>query len=517
MDPQAAIFDKFSLHARQSIKNAFSFAAQAGHRHVSPGHLMLGVVLQKGSVGHEIISKAKVENLKLKHFLCKKYKRTPKIQELIIDKQAQSTLAKAVTHASINNHLYVGTEHILSGIFDIEDEILSEFLTLYGIDIKNIKLHIETALNGVSKFKDLTSNIEHSPTYQTTDDGMGKSQNTQELALENFSIHLTDPTIQKTIDPVIGRDKEIERLIQIISRRQKNNPILLGEPGVGKTAIAEGLAKKITQGQVPSYLLNKKIYSLDLTALLAGTNFRGEFEQRLKHIIDEVKQDKNIILFIDEIHTVVGAGAAAGAMDAANILKPALARGDIRCIGATTLEDYKKNIEPDTALERRFQSILVEQPTVTQTIKILNGIKTQYEEFHNIKIHPQAITAAAELSERYIPERFLPDKAIDIIDEASARAKIIYARTQKKSPITKLEKKHSTITQKKIDKIINNHLIQAAIYKKTAKVEKKKQQQMRMQKTHKNLQMQRIQNRKAEKAPANAGKSSRKMYKKRQQ
>ncbi len=302
----------------------------------------------------------------------------------------------------------------------------ADFFKKYNIDVAEIKRQIDTILNSTSKFPDLNDAINYFTDQPRSDGYYPASQpaTAPTLALEIFATNLTDPKIQTNIDPVIGRTEEIDRVIQILSRRNKNNPLLLGDPGVGKTAIIEGLAKKIVEGKVPEILTGKKIYALDLSLVVAGTSFRGEFENRLKQIINEVKTNPDIILFIDEIHNIIGVGSATGSMDAANILKPALARGEIKCIGATTLEDYKKQLESDPALERRFQPVHINQPNVTKTIEILQGIKNNYEIFHQVNISQEALRAAAELSDRYISDRFLPDKAIDLIDEAASEQKI---------------------------------------------------------------------------------------------
>ncbi|MFA6411007.1 MAG: ATP-dependent Clp protease ATP-binding subunit, partial [Candidatus Buchananbacteria bacterium] len=352
--------------------------------------------------------------------------------------------------ASQNQHKYIGTEHLLASILNLENKQIFNFFEKKGVTIDKMKKQLATVLSSTTKFPDLASGGAYFGSESNKYESAFEQVNTkQQSILDIFAIDLTNPLIQKKIDPVIGRQEEIDRLIQILCRRTKNNPLLLGDPGVGKTAIVEGLAKKIVLGDVPEVLRNKKIYTLDLSLVVAGTSFRGEFENRLKQIIAEVKKNPDLILFIDEIHNLMGVGSATGSMDAANILKPALARGEIRCIGATTIADYKKFIESDVALDRRFQPIMVEQPSVQKTIEILAGIKENYEHFHLIKITNEAIVAAAQLSERYIADRFLPDKAIDLIDEAASAKKIKLPIDQATNELIKLENQLAEIEDKK--------------------------------------------------------------------
>src|SRR5438445_1305292 len=305
-------------------------------------------------------------------------------------------------------HNYVGTEHLLLGLLREGEGIAAHVLEDLGATLDKVLAEIERLL------RDSTlENIEPPP-----------KKPSKTPLLDQFGRDLTELARSNKLDPVIGRETEIERVIQILSRRTKNNPALIGEPGVGKTAIAEGLAQQITLGNVPESLLNKRVLTLDMGALVAGTKYRGEFEERLKKILDEIRSTREVVLFIDELHTLVGAGAAEGAIDAANILKPALARGEIQCIGATTLNEYRKYIEKDAALERRFQSVFVDQPTLAETIDILNGVKPLYEKHHRVTITDAAVHAAVVLSDRYVSDRALPDKAIDLIDEASARVRM---------------------------------------------------------------------------------------------
>ncbi len=460
------IFQKFTNHSKKVLKNAFGLALALGHKNVTPQHILYSLSQQRGSVGAEILAQLKINSLQLKQAIAEETASISKVNQINLNSSSKKLLEKAVLFASLNRHKYIGTEHLLAALLEINDSKINDFLVQNNINIGEIKRQVAVALNGTGKFSDLVNALEN---FKEREDGwlVRDEINTQQYSvLDLFATNLTDPKIQKKIDPVIGREEEIERIIQILSRRHKNNPILLGDPGVGKTAIIEGLAKKILYGDVPESLLNKKIYTLDLGSVVAGTSFRGEFENRLKQIISEIQKDPNIVLFIDELHNIMGAGSALGSMDAANILKPVLARGNISCIGASTLEDYKKYIETDPALERRFQPIMISQPTTAETIEILQGIKENYEVFHQVKINDEAITWAAELSEKYLPDRFLPDKAIDLIDEAAAAVKIKRGAGQQYLEIKKLEEQLQKIIEKKEEKVKNEEFSLALHYKK---------------------------------------------------
>src|SRR5919202_3639183 len=321
--------------------------------------------------------------------------------------RARKVLQLAQEEAQRLNHHYIGTEHLLLGLVREGEGIAAGVLESLGVSLDKVRNQVIYVLNQSAAYSQQESR--HSSKTPVIDQlGMG----------------LTAAARANKLDPVIGREREIERVIQILSRRTKNNPALIGEPGVGKTAIVEGLAQRISAGDVPETLMGKRLLTLDIGSLVAGTKYRGEFEERLKKIIEEVKNSGNCVLFIDELHTLVGAGAAEGAVDAANILKPSLARGELQTIGATTLDEFRKHIERDAALERRFQPIIVEEPSVEETIEILRGIKERYEEHHKLTITDDALKTAAELAARYVADRFLPDKAIDLVDEASSRVRI---------------------------------------------------------------------------------------------
>ncbi len=421
-------FNSFTAKANEALNFAVSSAEYFGHTYVGSEHLLLGLLKVGSGVAATVLNKRGVS--------------ADSIEELIEDTigsgnpsnlspdyftpRAKRVLETAVKFAKKNNKSLVGTEHILVGILSDGDNYAIRFLNELGVDIASLT---EETVN-------LSGSGE---TAGSSDKNDNTSKDKKTPNLEKFGHDLTKEAKEGKIDPVIGRSEEIERVVQILCRRTKNNPCLIGEPGVGKTAIAEGLALKIASGEAPDILNGKRIISLDLTGMVAGTKYRGDFEERIKAIIDEVTGNEDVILFIDEVHTLIGTGSAEGATDAANILKPALARGDLQVIGATTISEYRKNIEKDAALERRFQPVTVDEPSVSDAILILKGIKDKYEAHHNVVITDEAIEAAVTLSSRYITDRYLPDKAIDLIDEAGSRIRI---RTAKVSPeVKELEEK----------------------------------------------------------------------------
>ncbi len=424
MDEQ--IFNKFTKHLKNTLKTAGYLAKQDNKKRVEPIHLLQGILHQQGSLAAEVLHKNGI-TIPPTNITPTNPPINPRTITLELSEHARRIFTKMINIAFEYQHLYIGTEHLLMAILLLPDEEINRFLSKYKKDVKQIKYHLESILHSTSHFSDIANMfsdflgdrqaIERQPLPHRPAD--------KQSLLEMFTTDLTSPIIQKNIDPVIGRNKEIERLVQILARRHKNNPLLIGEPGVGKTAIVEGLAKKIMTGEVPEVLKGKKILSLDLGLLVAGTMYRGEFEARLKNILDEIKANPDIIIFIDEIHNIIGAGSTTGGtMDAANLIKPALARGEIRCIGATTHAEFRKYIETDAALERRFQTIYVEEASVEETKSILKGLKKYYEDFHQVKITDEAIETAIALSVKFVPEKFLPDKAIDIIDESASRVRI---------------------------------------------------------------------------------------------
>lgn len=436
-------FHNFTINLKKVLGHATHAAIDNADNLIRPKYLINGLIKEKGCLGSDVLIKCgvKVDQPNITSKTTKKA--LPRFSQ-----QTKKIIEKAALVASENNHKYIGTEHLLVSLINSGGSEINEILNKNQVDIKDLNQRAETILKSTSKYSDIADTVSQEANKQAEEDQTQRSKN---QALEYFCTDLSDLNIQAKIDPVIGRENEIERLTRILARRTKNNPILIGEAGVGKTAIIEGLAKKINQGEVPKTLINKKIYSLDLGAVIAGTMYRGEFEARFKQIVDEIKNDPDVILFIDEIHTIVGAGSTgmSGGLDAANILKPALAKGEIRCIGATTFDEFKKHIESDTALERRFQPILVEEPTQDESLLILNGIKEKYEQHHNVLITDQAIQAAVKLSTRYLPEKNLPDKAIDLLDEAAAKFKTQQTQSTADQKIDKLIKKLSSLRGKK--------------------------------------------------------------------
>lgn len=456
------ILERFSTHLREVLVRSIRLATELKHAEVEPVHLLFCLAAEKGAVATEIMSrfgltsKTMEEALVLLPTLVKARVATASPSPVIsFSPSAKIVLEKSFLIAEEHSHSYVGTEHLLGALVQVRDERIARILERANIKVPEVLKQLDTVLANASQFPNIAEAAE---TVDTMQEQMGehehehgnhgeavasppKGKSKKDTALDFFAVNLTNVDSQKTIDPVIGRDQEIERLIQILCRRTKNNPILLGDPGVGKTAIAEGLAKKIMEGDVPDLLLDKKIYALDMGLLIAGTMYRGEFEARLRQVIEEVQTNPNIILFIDEIHNIVGAGSNQGTMDAANILKPALSRGRVRCIGATTPGEFKKYIESDPALERRFQPIFVKEPTVADTLSILKGLKSNYEAYHRVAISDDAIVKAVELSERYITSKFLPDKAIDLIDETSAAKRLTIKGTWSANKVWRLRQK----------------------------------------------------------------------------
>lgn len=416
--------EKFTTNYKEILINSINLALELKSKYLLPEFLVFSILGQKGSLGAEILAKTNLKADLLKQsFKTIGDSNITEQQSVVFSPQTKKILEKSLLTAQQYNHTYIGSEHLLYAA--LENEQAQKFLLKNKIDLGYLRKQTDIALKSTSKFHDIMGSFHNSDSIPGSDDQMAAFPfPATKNRLENFALDLTDTETQQKIDPIIGRSTEIERLIQILLRRNKNNPLLLGDPGVGKTAIVEGLAKKILNREVPDFLLNKKILSLDMSLIVAGTMFRGEFENRLKQIIEEAKKNPDMILFIDEIHNIIGAGSAHGSMDAANILKPYLARGDIKCIGATTYEEYKKSIENDPALERRFQPINVEEPTEQKTLEILKGVKSNYENFHQIEITQEAIESAVSLSKKYIHNRFLPDKAIDLIDEAAAKLKL---------------------------------------------------------------------------------------------
>jgi ATP-dependent Clp protease ATP-binding subunit ClpC len=402
-------FEKFSERARRVLSLAQEEAQRFNHNYIGTEHILLGLVRETEGVAARVLSSLSVDLSKVRsavEFIIGRGEK-PAQGEIGLTPRAKKVVELAVDEARRMNHTYIGTEHLLIGLLREGEGVAAGVLESLGVTLDKVRAETHRILS------------------HTSGTGTQGSRTTSKTpTLDQLGIDLTVAAKADKLDPVIGREKEIERMVQILSRRTKNNPVLVGEPGVGKTAIVEALAQLISSGDVPDTLQGKRLVTLDMGALVAGTKYRGEFEERLKKVIEEIKTAGNCVLFIDEIHTIVGAGAAEGAVDASNILKPSLARGEIQCIGATTLDDYRKYVERDPALERRLQPVRVEEPSDDDTVAILMGIRSKYEDHHKVDISDEAIRTAALLAQRYIPDRFLPDKAIDLIDEAGSRVRL---------------------------------------------------------------------------------------------
>ncbi|HTL69944.1 MAG TPA: ATP-dependent Clp protease ATP-binding subunit, partial [Candidatus Eisenbacteria bacterium] len=452
------MFNKFTERARKVILLAKQEAKRFNHDYIGTEHILLGLLREGEGVAAAVLQSLgmNLNNIRLEvEKLVQLGPTTVVSGDLPFTPKAKKVMELAMEEARTLGHNYIGTEHLLLGLIREGEGVASQVFMNMGLDLEKVREEV---------IKLLGSTTPGSQFSQGPQGGGGGSSSavskTKTPALDAFGRDLTKLAKDGKLDPVIGRDDEIDRVMQTLSRRRKNNPVLLGEAGVGKSAIVEGLASKIVSGDIPEILKNKRVITLDLALMVAGTKYRGQFEERIKAVMDEIKRSENIILFIDELHTLVGAGGAEGAIDASNILKPALARGEIQCIGATTLDEYRKYIEKDSALERRFQTIMVDPPSVEETILILRGLRDKYEAHHKIKILDSALEAAAKLSDRYIAGRFLPDKAIDIIDEAGAHARL---STHTAPPeVKELEKKLENLKKEKEDTIKEQDFEKAA-------------------------------------------------------
>ncbi len=404
----------FSERVQEVIRLSREEALRLGHDYIGTEHLLLGIIREGDNLAVRVIKNLGVDLLKLKKAIedtVRTVGGTLTIGSIPLTKQAEKVLKVSQIESKIYKSDVIGTEHILLSLLRDEDNIATQILNQFNVNYDAAKAEL-SEMQSSSKTEPISTQL---PTVPKP------PEKTKTPVLDNFGRDLTKMAFDDKLDPVIGREKEIERVTQVLSRRKKNNPVLIGEPGVGKTAIAEGLALRIVERKVPRILQDKRVVALDLTGMVAGTKYRGQFEERMKALMSELEKATDVILFIDELHTIVGAGGASGSLDASNMFKPALARGDIQCIGATTLDEYRKSIETDGALDRRFQKVMINPPSADETVQILNFIKFKYEEHHHVKYSEDAIEAAVKLSDRYIADRFLPDKAIDVLDEAGSR------------------------------------------------------------------------------------------------
>jgi len=421
--------NNFTPRAQQVLALARKEADRFNHNYVGTEHLLLGLIKLGQGVAVNVLQKLGLDLETVRIEVEKQVGSGPDTKmsgNIPYTPRVKKVLALAGKEAKALNHSYVGTEHILLGLLREGDGVAARVLKTLEVDIERTRNEVLKELdpNFASGEAEGEESGEASSQGGPQEGGMGGKKDVKTPALKAFGRDLTEMARKNELDPVIGRKSEIERVIQILCRRTKNNPVLIGEAGVGKTAIAEGLAQEIAAGNVPELLREKKVITLDLALMVAGTKYRGQFEERIKAVMEEIRKAKNVILFIDELHTIVGAGSAEGAMDASNIIKPALSRGELQCIGATTLNEFRKHIEKDSALERRFQQVMVEAPSVEESIEILKGLRPKYEAHHKAKMTDEALEAAAKLSDRYLTGRFLPDKAIDVMDEAGSRARI---------------------------------------------------------------------------------------------
>lgn len=472
------MFDKFTNRAKQVIKLAKKEAQRLNHNYLGTEHVLLGLLKLGQGVAVNVLRNLNIDFDTVRAEVEKLVGYGPEIQvygDPALTGKVKKVFEYANEEAANLNHNYVGTEHLLLGLLRQTDGVAAQVLENLNVNLKEVRKEVLKELETFNlQLPPIGSASGTGPSPAGAALGAGKQYEKSNAAtdkmpaLKAYGHDLTEMCRENKMDPVIGRKQEVERLILILCRRRKNNPVLVGEAGVGKTAIVEGLAQAIVRGDVPDNLRNKRLISLDLALMIAGTKYRGQFEERIKAVMDEIKKNGQVLLFIDELHTIVGAGAAEGAIDASNILKPALSRGEIQCIGATTMDEYRKHIEKDAALERRFQKIMVQPPSVSDTIEILNGLKAKYEEHHKCIYTPTAIQAAARLSDRYIPGRFLPDKAIDLLDEAGAQMRI--SMMSQPQDISKFE---SEIEESRIAK---EEAISHQEYEKAAKLRDKEKQ-----------------------------------------
>ena len=455
----------FSNRVQDVIRLSREEAIRLGHDYIGTEHLLLGIIREGEGIAVKILRNLGVDLYKIKKAIedtVRSGGATLTIGNIPLTKQAEKVLKITYLEAKLYKSEVIGTEHLLLSLLRDEDNIAAQILNQFNCTYDGIRSELDNIISGRA-----------TPAPKQPAPGEKKHEKTKTPVLDNFGRDLTKYAAEDKLDPIVGREKEIQRVAQILSRRKKNNPVLIGEPGVGKTAIAEGLALRITQKKVPRVLFDKRVVTLDLAALVAGTKYRGQFEERMKAVMNELEKAKDVILFIDELHTIVGAGGASGSLDASNMFKPALARGDIQCIGATTLDEYRQFIEKDGALDRRFQKILVDPPSVDEAIQILTNIASKYEEHHSVRYSAKAIDAAVKLSDRYITDRYLPDKAIDVMDEAGSRVHLANVHAPKN--VEDLEKKIEDI------KVQKNLVVKTQNFEEAARLrdlEKKNQQDL---------------------------------------
>ena len=471
------MYERFTDRARKVMQLANQEAQRFNHEYIGTEHILLGLVKEGSGVAANVLKNLEVDLRKIRLEVEKLVQSGPEM--VTVGKLPQTPRAKKVIEYSMEearnlNHTYVGTEHILLGLLREQEGVAAQVLMNLGLKLEDVREEVLNLLGHGLEGAEVGERGGRSGEGESAA-ASSKSSKSKTPALDSFGRDLTELAKKGQLDPVIGREREIERAIQILCRRTKNNPVLLGEAGVGKTAIVEGFAQRVVGSEVPEILADKRIVVLDLAMMVAGTKYRGQFEERIKAVMTEVRRAKNTILFIDELHTLVGAGGAEGAIDAANVLKPALARGEIQCIGATTLDEYRKYIEKDNALARRFQEIIIEPTGKAETIEILKGLRERYEEHHRVQITDDAVVAAVEMSERYITARCLPDKAIDVIDEAGARVRL---RTMTRPPdLKEIDEEVETLNKEKEDAVANQDFEKAASLRDQAeKLRKKKDQ-----------------------------------------
>ena len=463
------MFNKYNGRSRQVLMYANKEARKFQHNYIGTEHVLIGIV-EEGGIASDLLSSINVSNIilnkKIEEFVGRG-EITIQQEDIYLTPRAKKLMELSVVEARAINEDFVSPEHMLLAIIKDDSGVAYNILESVGVNFSKLTNMIKEVClknsNGNGEGQQFESESSKNMVFNEDNRDFNDNLSVNTPILNKYGRDLTSYAREGRLDPVIGREKDIERVLEILCRRMKNNPCLIGEPGVGKTAVVEGLAQLIYMEKIPEGIKNKRVISISMATMVAGTKYRGEFEERIKALIEEITKSKNVILFIDEIHTIVGAGGAEGAIDAANILKPALARGELQCIGATTIEEYRKYIEKDSALERRFQAVLVNEPSRDESIKILHGLKDRYEVYHGVEFTDKAIEAAVNLSTRYIPDRFLPDKAIDLLDEAGAKSKIVASNTIGNSEMKLLETNLDTLLQHKFLAVKNEEFEKAAV------------------------------------------------------